>query len=329
MAAPLATPPWLHNPEGNTRRVGVEIEMNGLTLDQVATLVADCLGLKVNAVGRYERVIRGDEAGDWIVELDFKLLKDMGREVRVPGYWEDELADTAEQTLAWLAEELVPVELISPPLPLPRLGEVETLIARLRAAGARGTSDALINAFGMQFNPEIPSRDSHTLVAVLKAFHCLYPWLSQRANINLTRQLTGYVSPFPMDYVRRVIARDYWPDQAQLIDDYLAHNPTRNRALDLLPLFTWLDAARVRRTTDDPLIKPRPTFHYRRPDSEIHLPNWGLHSAWNDWVAVERLAADRERLQGCCSAYQHYLDDPLERLIGDWIYELERQWLVS
>ncbi len=328
MAEQLDTPPWQHNPEGKPRRVGVEIEMNGLTLDQVAKVVADYLGLKVEAIGRYERVIRGDPAGDWIIELDFKLLKEMGREVRQPHHWEDDLADTAEQALAWLAEEVVPVELVAPPLPLPRLGEIETLIDRLRQAGAKGSSDGLINAFGMQFNPEIPSRDSHTLLAILKAFACLYPWLWQRANIDLTRQLTSYVNPFPSEYVHQVIATDYWPDQTTLIDDYLTHNPSRNRALDLLPLFTWLDEARVRRTTDDPLIKPRPTFHYRLPDSEIHLPEWGLHSAWNDWVAVERLAADHERLQACCAAYQHYLDDPLERLFGDWIYELERQWLV-
>ena len=33
----------------------------------------------------------------------------------------------------------------------------------------------------------------------------------------------------------------YGPDLGALIDDYLAANPTRNRALDLLPLFAELD----------------------------------------------------------------------------------------
>lgn len=263
----------------------------------------------------------------WIV-LDFNLLKEMGRETREQGQWEDELADTAEQTLAWLAEEVVPVELVGPPLPLSRLGEIETIIDRLREAGAKGTSDGFINAFGMQFNPEIPASDSQTIVAILKAFHCLYPWLWRRANINLTRQLTSYVNPFPIDYVRKVINTDYWPDQAHLIDDYLAHNPTRNRALDMLPLFSYLDEQRVRRVTHDPLIKARPTFHYRLPDSEIHLPEWGLHTAWNDWVEVERLAAERERLQACCKDYQAYLDQPLERIFGDWASIVERKWLV-
>jgi hypothetical protein len=63
-----------------------------------------------------------------------------------------------------------------------------------------------------------------------------------------------------------------------------------------LPLFLHLDEERVRAVTDVPLIKARPPFHYRLPDCEIHLPGWGLHVAWNDWLEVEALAADRERL---------------------------------
>ncbi|OBX33760.1 putative amidoligase enzyme [Halomonas elongata] len=34
---------------------------------------------------------------------------------------------------------------------------------------------------------------------------------------------------------------DYQPDLRTLIDDYLEYNPTRNRELDLLPLFAYLD----------------------------------------------------------------------------------------
>lgn len=328
MKKQLLTPPWEHNPEGEPRRVGLEIEMNGLTLDQIANVVAECLGLEVESLGRYERVLKGDDAGDWIVELDFKLLKEMGRETREQGKWEDELASTTEQTLAWLAEDVVPVELVGPALPLARLGEIETIIAHLRQAGAKGTSDGFINAFGMQFNPEIPTSNSQTIVAVIKAFHCLYPWLWRRTNINLTRQFTSYVRPFPMAYVRLVIDAGYWPEQATLIDDYLIHNPTRNRALDMLPLFIHLDEARVRSVTADPLIKPRPTFHYRLPDSEIHLAEWGLHMAWNDWVEVERLAADHERLQACCAAYLEFLEQPMERIFRDWPTIVEKKWLA-
>ncbi len=95
----------------------------------------------------------------------------------------------------------------------------------------------------------------------------------------------------------------------------------------MLPLFVYLDENRVRSQVDDELVKPRPTFHYRLPDCDIHKPEWGLHVAWNDWVEVERLAADETRLQACCAAYESYLDSPLERIFGDWAKTVEREWL--
>ncbi|MGL1832451.1 amidoligase family protein [Rhodocyclaceae bacterium SMB388] len=323
----LKQPPWLKNADGDTRRVGVEMEMSGLALDALAACVADFVGARVETRGRYERVLEGDPAGDWIVELDFDLLKRLGREARKDESIADELGRSAEDVLAWAAEALVPLEVVSPPLPLHRLDDIERLILRLREAGARGTSDSLINAFGLQFNPELPSTDPALITACLKAFLCLYDWLSTRADIDTSRRATSYVNPFPMGYVRKVIDPDYWPDQATLIDDYLADNPTRNRALDMLPLFKFLDEVRVRRHVQDPLIKARPTFHYRLPDCDIHKPEWGFHLAWNDWVEVERLAADASRLNACCAAYRAFLSRPLDRWLGDWTAELEAAWL--
>lgn len=323
----IKQPPWLKNAEGQMRRVGVELEISGLELDALAGCVAEFLGLRMEATGRYERLLTGDAAGDWVVELDFDLLKKLGREPHMAGAPVVDFGRTAEEVLAWAAELLVPLEIISPPLPLPRLGEVEALIVRLREAGAKGTSDSIINAFGLQFNPELPSFEPELITASLKAFLCLYDWLFERADIDLSRRVTSYVNPFPAGYVEKVIAADYRPGLATLIDDYLAYNPTRNRALDMLPLFMFLDGNRVRAKADDVLIKARPTFHYRLPDCDIHKPEWGLYVAWNDWVEVERLAADNQRLEACCAAYLDYLDDPLQRLFGDWPATVEREWL--
>ncbi len=324
----LRRPPWLTNAQGNRRRIGVELEISGLALDVLAAHVADFFGLRVKSAGRYERFLEGDPDGDWVVELDFDLLKKLGREPRV-GHSDAavDLGRAAEDVLAWAAESLVPLEIVSPPLPLERLDEMEALIVRLREAGAKGTSDSPINAFGMQFNPELPSLEPRLIAASLKAFLCLYDWLFERADIDLSRRVTSYVNPFPAAYVKKVIATDYWPELAPLIDDYLADNPTRNRALDMLPLFMFLDENRVRAKADDALIKARPTFHYRLPDCDIHLPEWGLYVAWNDWVEVERLAADETRLQACCAAYLNYLDSPLERLFGNWAASVEHEWL--
>jgi hypothetical protein len=325
--ARIQLPARLTNPEGRPRRVGVELEMIGLDLNDIAEIVARRRGLSIATDGRYRRVLTGDEAGEWAVELDFDLLKRMGQEQRDSTLL-DELRDSAEEMLQALANLVVPLELVTPPLPMQRLHEVEELIELLREAGAKGTSDSISYAFGLQFNPEIPSSDPKVITGYLKAFLCLYEWLLARADINMTRRLTSYVDPFPPAYVLQVIQADYEPDTATLIDDYLALNPTRNRALDMLPLFTHLDEERVRAVATDPLIKPRPAFHYRLPDCEIHLPGWGLHLAWNDWLEVEALAADEGRLENCCEAYLEFLDRPLKRWLGDWANEVSRTWLA-
>ncbi|SFC48176.1 Putative amidoligase enzyme [Marinospirillum celere] len=327
LSASLLAPPWLYNEQGDTRRVGVEIEMTGLTLEQITQETAEQLEGQVVSKGRYERQITDLQGKNWIVELDFHLLKQMGREKRPTHTFSGDLGNSAEEALAWFAENLVPFELVSPPLELHRLPEVEAIIDRLRAAGAKGSSDSLVNAFGMQLNPEIPDAETATLTATLKAFLCLYDWLHKRAEIDISRQITSYINPFPTSYVKKVVDPSYWPDQQQLIDDYLLENPTRNRALDCLPLFKHLNEKQVARVTQDPLIKARPTFHYRLPSSEIHDPHWGLHTSWNDWVEVERLAADKERLNACCQAYSSYLRKPLDRLMNTWFQEVESQWL--
>lgn len=324
----LLMPPRLYTTSGEERRVGVELEMSGLDLDRLAHLVARVLGLQLEHSSRYERRITGDSAGDWRVELDFNLLKQLGRETRVDHTLLGDLETAAEEVLARGASQLVPIEIISPPLPLTRLHELETLIQALRTGGALGTSGKLRYAFGMHFNPDVPDRDSSSICDYLRAFHCLYDWLEDRAAINFTRRLTSYIDPFPRHYVTRMMAWSYRPALDVLIDDYLRDNPTRNRAMDMLPLFTFLDETRVRRVCDDVLIKSRPTFHYRLPNCEIDQPGWGLQQAWNDWVQVERLAEDKARLQRCCDAYLEHLHSTFH-LPGAWLRQINLHWLDS
>jgi hypothetical protein len=301
--------------------------MIGLELNDIAELVAARLNLSISTDGRYRRVLGGDPAGDWAVELDFDFLQRLGHEERGADDLLDELRDSAEDLLKALAELVVPRELVSPPLPLHRLHEIEDVIRLLRDAGARGTSDSVGYAFAMQFNPEMPGLSARDIRAYLQAFLCLYEWLFMRAKVDLTRRITSYIDPFPMDYVRRVVRPGYAPDLDTLIDDYLAWNPSRNRALDFLPLFLHLDEERVRAVVDDPLVKPRPALHYRLPNCDIHRPGWGFRVAWNDWLQVESLAASPRRLASCCDAYDRFLARPLQRWLGDWAHEVASTWL--
>jgi hypothetical protein len=313
----LPLPPVTHRADGEIRRVGVEIEFTGLTLDNTAALLAMALAGDISAPGRYERVVSTRD-GDWQVERDFALLKTLGRRPRDGTELADAAGDIAEDVLRPVARRLAPLEVVSPPLPLDRLDGVNAVIARLREAGARGTGDELAYAFGLQLNPELPATDAATVRRYLKAFLCVEDWLRERARVDFTRRLTFFADPFPKSYTRHVVDPDYAPDLDQLIDDYLASNPTRNRALDLLPLFLHLDPERVRAVVADNRVKPRPTLHYRLPNSEIDQPGWDLTQAWADWLVVERLAAAPELLGELGRMYADFLAEPLERLVGDW-----------
>ena len=317
-------PPETTTADGEPRRVGVELEMIELDVSEVSRIVADYLDGELEELSRYEHLVHGDDAGDWGIELDYAYLKELGREDAPETELQELVSDAAELVLRKGAETVVPVEIVSPPLPFERLTDIQRMIAILRKAGAKGSGAGMSYAFGMQFNPELPGLDARTVTAYLKAFFCLYDWLIKQSAIDLTRKLTGFSAAFPDSYVKKVIDPDYWPDQNALIDDYLEENPTRNRALDMLPLFMHLDKDRLRAVVDDPRVKPRPTLHYRLPNCEIDDKDWGVHIAWNDWLEVEALACDRDKLQEVCTAYAEWLDKPLQRLFDNWADEVSR-----
>lgn len=314
--------------DGEPRRIGVEMEMIGLGVPEVSRVVAGRFDGSVEEKSRYEVLVHGDPAGPWGIELDFEYLKRKGREDASEDEGVALLDEAAESVLRTGAEIIVPVEVVSPPLPMPRLSDVQSLGADLRDAGARGTGAGLSYAFGLQFNPELPGLDAENILCYLKAFLCLHDWLVKRSEPDLTRRLTRFSAPFPGRYLRKVIDPQYWPGRDGLIDDYLADNPTRNRSLDMLPLFLHLDEQKVRAVVEDPRVKARPTLHYRLPNCEIDRPEWGIHDAWEDWLEVESLAADSARLQEVCAAYADWLDAPLTHLLDNWAEEVE-SWIES
>jgi hypothetical protein len=311
-------PPISTTASGDMRRVGVELEFAGLPIEDIARLIREQFGGTILVRSPYEHSITGTCLGDFRVELDFQYLKKKGRnklDHEAPFALLDEWS---EQLVRLAAEQIVPFEIVSPPIPMDRLGELELLIPILRASGGQGTDSSTLSAFGLHLNPELPSLEPETIVSYLKAFLCLYDWLVYHSEIDLTRTMTGYIAPFPTYYIRQVINLDYHPDQNALIDDYLVANPTRNRALDMLPLFTYLDKPRVLSIIYDDRVQARPTLHYRLPNCRIDQPGWGLDMDWRNWLMVERLACDVESLNAMCQAYMQFLDRPLADLFNNW-----------
>lgn len=94
----------------------------------------------------------------------------------------------------------------------------------------------------------------------MRAYFLKAPLLRAAIDVDTMRTILPFVEPFPEEYVALLLDPDYAPDLDRLIDDYITFNPTRNRELDMLTVFTHLDEERVRAQLDDPLIGGRPTF---------------------------------------------------------------------
>lgn len=290
-AIEFAAPPVLHNEQGELRTVGVEIEFVGPSAERTVQALQEAFSGRLIEVDPHSFCLKDSAIGELTVELDSRILH--------PGKGGSKNKGVLPKLAAlfgFAASYLVPCELVTAPTPIDRLQELDRILGILRKLGAKGTQDAPFYAFGLHFNPEIPRQDAETVTAFMKSFVLLNPWLRREVSPDRTRDLLGFADPFPPEYVRRIVSPDYWPNISHFIEDYLAANPTRNRDLDMLPLLHHLDKDRVRAVLPNEKINGRPTFHYRLPDARVSDPGWSIAPDWNRWVAVERLAADREKL---------------------------------
>lgn len=318
------------NRRGKVRKVGVEIEFGGVSLPEAAEAIR----------AAYDGTLRQDHEhrftvsthlGDFEVTFDSSLLSDKKFEhvLERLGLATQGVKEVVEGALRRLTGRLLPLEVATPPVPVDRLDELNTLEAALRARHAEGTKSGLLYAFALHFNPEArdPS-DGADVAATLRAFLLLYEWLFRRAEVDRLRRLMPFINPFPEAYARRVIDPDYAPDMRTLIDDYVRANPTRNRPLDLLPLLAFNDRHVMDRSElNGQKVSARPTYHYRLPNSLIDDPHWSIAREWNQWVLIERLAADRELLRGLARSYLDWDNTLLGYLTDRWVHHVEDEWL--
>ena len=120
----------------------------------------------------------------------------------------------------------------------------------------------------------------------------------------------------------------YAPELSRLADDYIAHNPTRNRPLDLLPLMAFNDPSLLeRRELAGQKVRPRPAFHYRLPNSSIDEPGWSISAEWKRWVLVERLADNPALAARFAREYLGWKGSVFGYLGDRWVRHVEDQWL--
>jgi hypothetical protein len=308
--------------DGSPRLIGAEIEFAVLDCEPAARIVAARFGGRVERVDPYRYIVDSTTHGRFVVELDTQFVHpdeedDAGaRADKETERLRRAIEDGLRTAIGEVTRMYLPVEVICPPLPAAALPELDDLVADLRAAGARGTRDSVVYAFGLQLNIDMPALDAATILAYLRAYLVAADWLRHDIGIDLTRRVLPFIQPFPRSYLRHVLDPAYAPDLRTLIADYLAENATRNRDLDLLPLLAWLDPDRVHAAVDDPRLKARPAVHYRLPDSRVDDPDWRLVHEWNRWAAtVEDLVERPADLLAAAEAYRTHLT---ESWIGDF-----------
>jgi hypothetical protein len=312
MAKHYRLPPLLVDASGAPRKAGFEFEFGNLPIVDTSKALQKSLGGELDIKSPFEAVLHDSLLGKLKIERDADILKS----TRYRSWLESlgikfspgTVAHGIETNIDNASRGLIPCEVVTEPIPFQDLDKLDTLIDTLNTLGAEGTQESLIYAFGLHINPSIPDNSSATLRRYIQAFLLLYTWIIDSSEIDITRRfLTKYIDPFPLDYMELALDNSYSPDDSTLVEDYLKHNPTRNRALDMLPILFEIDQDRVLAGINEDerkLVTGRPAFHYRLPDCKINEAGWSAAGAWNRWVYVEALAADTELLQELIEAWR-------------------------
>lgn len=306
--------------DGSPRRVGVEFEFQGIGISDLATLTASTLGGTLSETSQAEYNVSVQGQGDFRVEVDYALLKKaakaQGEDDGSLGHRVDAIA---VDLLSAASAALVPCEVVAPPLPMAELAApMDALVEAIRLAGGEGTRRSPLYAFGVHLNVEPPSLEAHSVTAYLKAFVCLFDWLVHDGEVDLARRLTPYIQKFPSDYERLLAQPAYWPDWDTLVIDYLRANPTRNRALDMLPMLSEINPAAVELVVNDDRVNARPAFHYRLANCLIDEPDWSIAAPWRRWLVIEHLASDTDLLNALCAEFVSDRDRVMHKIDGAW-----------
>lgn len=325
-------PPLSINYEGKERKVGFEFEFTGIEMEVAASMLAQLYDGDIKQISTYEYKIENSRYGSFKLELDAslflnkkyeKVLKSMGVDINA-----SKNKEAIENALRDVASTVVPFEIITPPIPLSQISEINRLVQELRKWKAKGTGSSVFYAFGLHLNPEAPSLEPENLLRYLKAFVLLDPWLRKDANVNISRKITPYINEYESDYLRLILKDHYKPGYELMVDDYFRFKNTRNRALDMIPLFLFIDEDFVHKKANTELSSARPTYHYRLPNCSIDDPEWSLSKEWNRWVLVEQLAEDRKALQQYSNAYLKMDKDALFSTKKKWIMLMDR-WISN
>lgn len=322
-------PPKRTNLAGNERTVGYEFEFTGLEMAEAAELLQGLFGGAVKKESAYKYEVTDTQFGAFRLELDAQLLRDKKYEklLKKVGINLDSFSDkeSIEDSLMEIASSVVPFEIITPPVPISQMHYLNAITENLRKKKAEGTGSSFIYAFGLHINPEVSDDSVSGILNHLRAYVLMDPWIRKDAEIDVSRRITPFINPYKDEYILHILDEAYKPDLEQLIADYFAFDNSRNRALDLLPLFMHLRPIQTRSLLKETLTSGRPTWHYRLPNCSIEDENWSLAKEWNRWVLVERLVSNNEELWRYIHAYKKLKQETVIGFGRKWIELMNRR----
>ncbi len=298
--------PALRAEDGSVRTVGFEIEYAGVPLWRTAEIIRDLFGGEIEECSKAEWQVRDTSFGSFRLEIDAEPVKSLvsGMEY-VPAHPSDALerlikktADAATDVVTSISEKIAPLEIVAPPVTIEQIGEIDRLREALFFENAKDTQASFHHAFGLHVNPQAVSLSARSVLHHIQSFGLLYPLLKELHRVDLSRRITPFIEPYSEAYLDYILTDGYEPDMKRLIRDYHHFNRSRNKALDMLPLFAELEPALVRDLYgDEEKINARPTYHYRLPNCELSRGDWSLMTEWRRWLLVEELAQNEDRLE--------------------------------
>ncbi len=308
------------NNKDEPRHVGIEIEYSNLSLEKSAKLISEIFGGKLKKITKYELELKDTKYGNFKLELDAQLLQKMQSDnlfdklSNIIGSVSHSIDDIVDKT----SKRFVPFEIATPPIPIKDIKEADKLVEALRLNGALGTTHSLYYAFGVHFNIEPPSQNIEDVLRLFKSFLIIQKWIELQSEVDIARKVSPYINDFPKEYIKKIIDLEYKPTKEEFLQDYIKYNPTRNRILDMLPQLAFWNEKEVRKHLPKEKINPRPTYHYRLPNSKVNLFRWNLSQEFQLWVIVEILANNEKVFTKMSKEFLIQLDSPLFNK-NEWI----------
>ncbi len=310
----------------NNRKIGIEIEYSGIDINKTSKILQQLFKGELSIVNGTIHKLENSELGDFTIELDaIPLQKIAAKQKEAEKSHEDDrklienIKIETSKIINYAGSKVVPLEIVSPPIDFDDISKLEKLIIELRKQGAKGTNENLHYAFGMHLNPEVKSKENEYIIRVLQSFLLIEPWLKKEHKIDISRKLTNFIDPFPKKYLSLILDKKYQANIDELIKDYHKYNPTRNRSLDMLPLFGHLNEDLVKSLYgEEEKINSRPTFHYRLPNCDLSNPDWSIKKELEIWLNVEYLSENNDLLFEMIEKWQEF-QSKITKTESGWI----------